>query len=259
VTLGESTTFGITLTPGHRPWPELLEGLIRERLHPPRPVQVINAGVMSYNLPNNVHRLVRDILPLQPDLIISYHGFNGFSMLSPALPQSGAPAPPSYQLRPLQLLADAEFGLKMRRYRWRYHRPTTSPEPMAASKLMDSAYAGAYRQLIQFADTNRIRLALADYSMAVNPASDPEVIEFYRMTFPFIYPDMQANVDHTTIVRNLTTEHPKVIFVDTHPGLDGNHRVYLDLMHFDPDGDRLLAENMFAGLRKLLEQNLLKP
>src|SRR6185295_14895186 len=45
VALGESTTFGATLRAEDKPWPELLEDLIRDRLKPGRPVEVINAGV----------------------------------------------------------------------------------------------------------------------------------------------------------------------------------------------------------------------
>jgi lysophospholipase L1-like esterase len=78
VALGESTTFGCTLNPEDRPWPEWLEEIIARKLSPTRRVEVINAGVASYTLENNVDRLARDILPLKPDLIISYHGVNGF-------------------------------------------------------------------------------------------------------------------------------------------------------------------------------------
>ena len=70
VTLGESTTFGGTLGPEDKPWPELLEQMIRERLNARRPVEVINAGVAAYTVEDNLHRLAKDILPLQPDMII---------------------------------------------------------------------------------------------------------------------------------------------------------------------------------------------
>src|SRR5581483_2815554 len=80
VALGESTTFGMTMASDDQPWPALLEQIIRDRLHPSRRVEVINAGVPGYDLADNVRRLETDILPLHPDLIISYHGYNGFLM-----------------------------------------------------------------------------------------------------------------------------------------------------------------------------------
>src|SRR5258706_5958018 len=76
VALGESTTFGITLTLEDKPWPELLEQIIRDRLKPSRPVEIINAGVPSWDIKRNLARLEKVILPLKPDIIISYHGFN---------------------------------------------------------------------------------------------------------------------------------------------------------------------------------------
>src|SRR5206468_9990771 len=119
VALGESTTFGLTLGPDDRPWPELLEQLIAQRLGARRPaggirpVEVINAGVPGYDIVESVGRMERDILPLKPDMVISYHGINGFRLLYEALPPLVAPPPPAYVARPLQLLADGEYRLKL--------------------------------------------------------------------------------------------------------------------------------------------------
>jgi hypothetical protein len=77
VALGESTTFGMTMAPDDKPWPELLEQMIRDRLKSSRPVEVINAGIISYSLKDNLPRLPREIAALCPDMIISYHGYNG--------------------------------------------------------------------------------------------------------------------------------------------------------------------------------------
>ncbi|PWU09970.1 MAG: hypothetical protein C5B50_26365 [Verrucomicrobia bacterium] len=48
--IGESTTFGMTLNPEDRPWPEVLEEMIRTRLKLKRPVEVINAGVPALTI-----------------------------------------------------------------------------------------------------------------------------------------------------------------------------------------------------------------
>ena len=95
VALGASTTFGITLNSDDRPWPELLQEVITERLKPARKVEVVNAGVPGYRLEFNVHRLAPDILPLKPDLIICYHGINGFGQLDPSIPSTMSKPPPS--------------------------------------------------------------------------------------------------------------------------------------------------------------------
>lgn len=110
VALGESTTFGITLKAGDKPWPELLEQMIRERLKPRRPVEVINAGIPAHSIQANLMRLKADILPLKPDMIISYHGINGFPMINNAVPRAFGPAPPAYRERPLYWRPIANIG-----------------------------------------------------------------------------------------------------------------------------------------------------
>jgi len=254
VVLGESTTFGMTIEPGDEPWPERLEQIIRQRLKTRRPVQVINAGVHD-----NLRRLPREILPLQPDMIISYHGANGFSLIdSSVLPPLG-PAPPVYQERPIKLAADAEHRLRLLLFQHHAGLRRVSAAPPAARPL-ETGYAAAYRQLIECARTNGIRLALANFSMAVNQASDPKVIDFYRgggtrAAYGFI----RANALHSLIVSQLAAEHPEVLFVDTHPHLDGEHEKFIDLIHLSAEGERQLAENMFDGIRKTLQQDLAPP
>jgi lysophospholipase L1-like esterase len=259
VALGESTTFGMTIQPGDEPWPERLEQIIRQRLKTRRPVQVINAGVPAYGIYDNLRRLSAEILPLQPDLIISYHGANGFYLIdSSVLPPVG-PAPPVYEERPIKLAADAEHRLRLLLFRCHSVRREVSGVPHAARPL-ETEYAAAYRQLIERARTNGIHLALANFSMAVNQTSDPKVIDFYRGGGTrAAYGFMRANAVHSIIVRQLAEEHPKVIFVDTHPHLDGEHEKFIDLIHLTAEGERQLAENMFDGISNILQQDLAPP
>ncbi len=253
VALGESTTFGLTLNPEDKPWPELLEQIIRERLQPQRPVEVINAGICGFYLKINLDRMAKEILPLKPDMIISYHGYNGFFLIQQALPFSYVQAPPAYKPRPLKLLADAEYSLKILRYK--YRAANVQFNPPAQSALMETEYARAYRELVKTAKTNSIRLVLANYSMAVNRQSDPAVIEFYRTTYPAIYWEMKA---HSSIVQEVAQQSPEVCFVDTHPGLDGQHEKFIDLLHFDPQGEQQMAETFFAGIKKVLQEDLVR-
>ena len=44
--------------------------MIRDQLHAARPVEVINAGTPAWDIKMNVDRLIREILPLKPDMII---------------------------------------------------------------------------------------------------------------------------------------------------------------------------------------------
>lgn len=253
--LGESTTYGCTLALSDRPWPELLEQMIQQRLKPGRPVEVINAGVPAYNLEHSLYRLRKDILPLKPDMIISYHGCNGFRMLDRALPPISGKIPPVYRKRPLKLLADVEHRLKILYYRQQQGGKLVVHSP-TASDVLQSQYARAYCDLINTTQTNGVRLALANFSMAVNRQSELDVVKFYQATFPQVFALIRANMAHSLLVGQLAQQQRDICFVDTHPHLDGAHENFIDLIHLTQEGRQQLAENVFAGIRKVLEEDL---
>lgn len=258
VVLGESTTFGCTLFENDRPWPELLEGLIQERLKPTRAVQVINAGVPAYNLRHNLQRMPGQILPLRPDLIITYHGVNGMFLLDESLPRTSGPPPPAFRARPSRLLADCEYRAKMMLYRQRGTAKLILQPPDLATPLQ-SRYADAYRELIQIARTNEVRLALGNFSLAVNASSSLDQAEFYRAASGGVHWTVRANAAHTLMLQQLVELNPEVSYVDTHPGMDGHPEMFIDLGHMTSEGRARMAENVFNGIRSLLEQELARP
>jgi len=255
VALGESTTFGLTLTPEHLPWPEVLEALIREKLDLTGRVEVINAGLPTLNLRDNLYRLQTKILALKPDMIISYHGWNGFSWLWTALPPVFEKHLPSYKPRPSRLLAKCEYRIRLLCFKRRLasKRPESPP---SMSKLLESEYANAYRDLIAIARANGIRLVLATYSMAVTRNSDQAVIEFYREAFPAVYAFIDVNRLHSMLVQELARQNPDVRLVDTHPHLDSDNEKFIDLIHFCPEGDKQLGETFFEGIKDILRIDL---
>jgi lysophospholipase L1-like esterase len=255
VTLGESTTFGHTMYAEDRPWPRVLEQIITNQLSPQRPVQVINAGIPSYTLHWNIERLKRRILDLQPDMIISYHGYNGFNWLTPELPPVSGRRPPKYLTRPLKLLADAEYRFKVMAYRREVSRHAAHPKS-APPSAEENEYVRGYRELVEIARTNNIRLVLANYSMAVNAASELDVIAFYRAGFPNVHSQIKANELHSQIVANVAKHNPDISYVNTHPALDGQYDKFIDLVHFTQEGRELMAEAMFNGIRPVLEMDL---
>jgi len=232
-----------------------LEELIQERLDPQRPVEVINAGIPGFSLKENLNRLASDILPLQPDLIISYHGLNGFYMLYKGLPPTRGRPPPSYRQRPLTLLADFEYQLKTRRYRSQYS-PHSRPRPAYLASPMDSQYARCYRQLIRATHTNGIRLALATFAMSIDGRSPRDVVSFYRMMDPGAGSKIKIDEAHNSVVRQLAAKNPDVCLIDTVPALDGQWRYFIDLVHFNQEGRELMAETMLDGIQDILEEDL---
>ncbi|MFO1475163.1 MAG: hypothetical protein U1F98_00755 [Verrucomicrobiota bacterium] len=255
VALGESTTFGITIRSNDCPWPELLQQLIESRIHPARPVEVVNAGIPALTLPANLDRLTPEILPLKPNLIISYHGYNGFYLLRSGLSIPFVIKAPHYQKRPIRLLADIEYKMRLA-LAVRSEKSMLALNPPDTRKPLDTPYAEAYRRLIEVARSNHVHLALCNYSMAVNSRSPFEVIQFFQRRFATAFWQVKANDVHSMIVRELTRQTPDVLYVDTHPGLDGDYDEFIDLMHFAHAGEAQIAENIYQGIETFLRQEL---
>ena len=179
----------------------------------------------------------------------------GFQWLWPSLPPVFEKHIPIFKPRPSRLLARCEYSLKIISFKRRFATKPVSQLP-SISKLMQTRYAEAYRELIELARTNGIRLVIANDPMAINSASDRAVIEFHRESFPAVHAFIKVNVLHSMLVTELARQHPEVCFVDTNPGLDREHQKFIDLVHFAPEGDRQMAETVFEAIKDVLGSDL---
>ena len=255
VALGESTTFGATIRADDRPWPEVLEQRIADELDCDVPVQVINAGVPGWTLANNLARLEADIWPLAPDLIVSYHGYNGFPYLIQEIPGLRVGATPATPGRPSELLRRAERRLRVLLFRRRYRaaRDVDVETAVPDADLHLTRYAELYRQLVFDARGAGVDLVLASFNLAVDRSSPEEVVGFYELMFPDIRARILANRLHTRLVREIGSAYD-VPVIDTSADLDGAYEnAYIDPMHFTQEGRDRLAQHFFDGLGDLLE------
>lgn len=74
VTLGGSTTYGIGLEEDGT-YPYFLEKVLQERLGTDS-IEVINAGLVSATTAESLSRFLLKVVPLDPDLVIFYEGYN---------------------------------------------------------------------------------------------------------------------------------------------------------------------------------------
>lgn len=251
VAIGESTTFGITFQPGDRPWPDLLEEMIRTRLNLPRLVEVINAGFPASTIEDSLWRLEQDILRLKPDMIISYHGINGFSFLNDAIPPLTDPDPPKYQERALTLIANLEYRWNV--YQFNKRRLANLQEhPPTFGNVLNSRYAADTRRLVDVCKTNKIDLVIGTFSLAVNGGSEREAIDFYHGVFPDAPWTIMANEGYTKMLAALAQQEPTIHLVDTHPGLDGVYSNFTDIMHLTQSGRQKVADAFFTGVQEVL-------
>lgn len=256
VTIGESTTMGLTIGKDDLPWPTVLSHLIDSHLACGRDVEVINGGVAAYDLKHNIRRVRSKILPLKPDMIISYHGYNGFRYLIDSLPPVRAHRVPVFDReRPSYLLASADFAV--RAWLFRMHFATqgrSAPPDVRVEDLNRTEYAKLYQQLMSIAQENHIALVLCSFNMAVNEESPKEVITFYQELQPQIEQIILANSLHTRMLEALSKKSP-FTYVDTGYQLDGAYRGnYTDLVHFTQKGRKRLATNIFEAIKPILTQ-----
>jgi lysophospholipase L1-like esterase len=252
VALGESTTFGATLRSGDRPWPEVLEERIAAEFACEKPVQVVNAGKPGWSLANNLAVLDSDIFPLDPDLIISYHGYNGFYYLLSEIPSVSVGRVPSAPPRPSLFLARIESAARVAWFKRRYRAARSIDAKVLEMDVHLTRYADLYRKLVFASRVRDIDVALCTFNMAVTPNSPDEVIRFYEPVFPDLRAQILANRLHTLLVHQIAETHD-VLAIDTSPGLDGAYEdAFVDVIHFTQTGRDRLAERVLEGIREIL-------
>lgn len=253
IALGESTTMGATIRAGDEPWPVMLERILNERF-PQRQIEVINAGLSGYNLEHNLHRLDY-LLTFAPDMIISYHGWNGFG--SGFLPVGKRffpillPARPSYNLARIELLA--------RQVKRRFQgiaTVQTTPRANDWDSASSSKYAELYRLLVRNTPAH-VRIVLLTFNVAVDQHSPKDVMAFYRSAFPDVDAFVVANQLHTHLLTSMKFP-SNVTVVDTSANINGKYDkdLFIDAIHLTNKGRSLLSSNVFDGVERLIAEDL---
>lgn len=252
IALGESSTFGATLEADDRPWPEVLQQRIERELVCDQPIQVVNAGMPGWTIANNLARLPLDVYPLDPDLIVSYHGYNGFPYLLSQIPPVNVGRVPTAPPRPSLLLARLESAVRVWWFKRRYRAARAIDAGALETDVHLSRYADLYRKLVLGARRRGVDVALCSFNMAVTPESPDEVLRFYEPVFPDLRARILANRLHTLLVRQIG-EAFDVVTIDTSPGLDGAYEdAFIDPMHLTQAGRERLASHVLDGVREIL-------
>lgn len=251
VTMGSSHTQCPPIEAGDTPWPAKLEQLIHDRVFEGREIEVLNAGAAAYTIEHNLHRLKTVVLPLKPDMIITYFGYNEFDYFRKEFPMPKMCPNPRPKASKLIGKLDARFATWLSE-----HTPTpplpkdlTSLEP----KLASCRLAHAYREFVEIARREQIKLVVCNFNMAVDEHSPDEVIHFYEQAFPNTRYMIQANRLHSALLPLVVTPESEAKLIDVQAGLNGHwDHEYVDLVHLSERGKVQLAENVFQGIADLL-------
>ncbi|MDB5532675.1 MAG: hypothetical protein JWO28_990 [Hyphomicrobiales bacterium] len=241
--VGESPVFGTMFRAGETTWPEALQGLFDKSLRCDRKIEVINAGVPAAGLIDNMQRIERFMLPLKPDMLVSYHGYNGLAIVDPQIDLM--PRPPVYHKRGSPLLSEASFRVAMQTYAKRLEAYNAVKRPTVFLDTADKLYS----QFVALGQKHGIKIVLANLSAVVTQSSPQEVIDFYGRVFQPIERLLPAIAEQNRIVENVATR-TGTLFIDTRPGLDGkwDDDLFVDIVHFTQKGSNRIAKTMFDKL-----------
>jgi hypothetical protein len=251
--LGGSSTFGATLLPEDRPWPEVLEARIRETWRCAVPVRVLNAGLPGQSLASSRARLERDVFPGRVDLIVTHHGPDGFAELAETVPE--ARFEPSHATAPRASRAAAALERAVERRsrarRWRLARQALPTAP----DVRKTDYASEYRRILVEARARGVAVALLSFDMAVDLDSPEAAIRFYEGAVPRVREWILANRLHDRLVRQMAVAYA-ARSVDTSENLSGAYDddAWIGPTHLSQLGRERLAANVLEGLRDLLER-----
>ena len=259
VALGESTTWGATIEEKDSPWPDKLQAILNNRNSVESNAytfEILNAGRAAYRLDHNLGR-IEDLLKLDPDVVISYHGWNGFPVFLPDLFQSHyVRKDPTPRSRPSILLENLENSIRQKLINFLYAEEPETPcdissklTPKEIERSYDSQYYNLYEKMIRkIPDT--IKIIFVSFNMAIDSNSPTDVARFYMKGFPASCIAVKANKLHSLILQKLATEHSNVFFIDSSHGINGNYsdNLFVDIIHFTDEGREALAENIFKGM-----------
>jgi hypothetical protein len=218
-------------------------------------VEIVNAGVPGWTLSNQVMRFSDDITPLAPDLVLSYHGFNGFHFFFAQLPEVTLRASDRPPPRASRILERIEAALRTLRFRQRYRALSEIDASVPSRDLLATAYADWYRRLIDGAHAAGAEVALCTFNLAVSADSPEEAIRLHEGLVPDLRARMLANRLHSRLLRELGKT-LRVTTIDTSRDLDGAYRdAYIDAAHFSQIGRERMAANVFDGLSDLLRDH----
>lgn len=251
VVMGSSHTQCPPIAAEDTPWPAKLEQIIQERMPTGHKVEVLNAGASGYTIEHNFHRLQSVVLPLNPDMIITYFGYNEFERFREDFKLPRPTARP-YR-RPSLLLGKLDW-----RFRQWFAGSANPVEPWQHSpgwetKLAECRLARVYRNYLQVAKERGIQLVVCNFNMAVDEHSPNDVVSFYEQGFSNVRFMIEANRLNSSMLPLVIPEDTGVRLIPVQNGLNGVWEDnYLDLVHLNEAGKQRLAENVYRGIFDLL-------
>lgn len=249
--VGASTVMGELARSNDTTFPALLAERLRAR-YPQRRIEVVNAGISGYRLADQLRMLEKIVLPLEPDLVIVYPGFNDFADYC----RDAAQVPASLR-QGLPLVSLPGWLLSVEAVR-RHTAFLRSASP-GRQTLLDPAavdlqpYRARLERLVARVREAGVPLVLATNARAYRP--EQPLDEQMRLSAQARYfnpcfdlPGLNALYDrHNGEILDAGRRFG-VPVLPLHERIPGGREYFVDASHFTLAGEQLAADTIFAFL-----------
>jgi lysophospholipase L1-like esterase len=258
ICIGASTTFGAYISGEENTYPRQLEKMLQKKF--PGKIEVINAGICSYTSLENLFNFIINILPLDPDIVISHQGVN--------------------EVRPRSY---PNFKNDYSHYRKTWSAPVLQP---ILYKIIKRTYSvGTYSWLYQFlifkltnynkdivyyTDRNEW-LGIDCWPGKLDPKTTPTFernmrtiavlskannIKLLFATMPFknnkeyqesLPKYVQGISEHNQIVRKITRKY-RIPLAELDYKMTGDYDYFKDIVHVSEEGAKLKAEYVYEAI-----------
>lgn len=255
--VGDSCTYGSG--DSIHPYPAQLQALLRSQ-HPGHRYEVVNAGISGLNSELALRRLRTKVLPLDPDVVTIYIGWNDLMKVDP-LAAGG-----STRWAPVARLIDQLWLVKgLRKLLFFYVRPYLSPPatgPESRSGRIDgfrpTLFEANLHSMIDSIRGAQSRPVLTTLPTVVRPNMTLDEVRNVNVMFPY-FPSAYGVLDlldlirtYNDAIRRVAGEEnvPLIDLAQAFEALDDPTSHFLDTMHTNSKGAELIAQLMLQGLER---------
>ncbi|MEP6913303.1 MAG: SGNH/GDSL hydrolase family protein [bacterium] len=269
VCLGASTTEGLGLH-DDQTYPYFLQKELNEKF-PGQAIEVINAGHHAFEIDDLVELLRQRVLPLQPDIVLFYEATNNinFNEFIKDVPKA---CPGDCWIdsgwKRFLYSRSAYFDLMADRFNWINRQPAPMPHTLdiALPKRSVTHYREGLRQIVQEALSHKTKIVLtsfitlahegAMYSYEEYPVLAPW---FYKVHYPYTPGEVARIYDVFNRQSAEVAREFGVPYADLAADFPRTPQYFpIDLMHFSPEGDRLLAHKFAEFLAQEISPQITK-